>query len=179
VISVNGNTAVLCSGELVELADSVDAKLEINLFYRTHERVKAIEGILRKKGAKEVLGIEPGAQIMGTESERRKVDSEGIYKADVVLVALEDGDRTKALMESKKKVIAVDLNPLSRTARSATITIVDNVVRAVPLLLEAVDKLKSLDDEKLEGIILTFDNARNLNDSLSEIIEGLKNQGFH
>jgi 4-phosphopantoate--beta-alanine ligase len=179
VFSVNGNSAVLCPGELVELAGSVGAKLEINLFYRTRERVKAIEEILKEKGAKEVYGIESGAQIKSIESERRKVDREGIYKADVVWVALEDGDRTEALIKSKKKVIAVDLNPLSRTARAATITIVDNVVRAVPLLREAVDKLKSFDEERIREILSKFENDKNLTASLSEIIDGLKKQGFH
>lgn len=50
----------------------------------------------------------------------------------MVLVPLEDGDRTEALRRMGKTVIAIDLNPLSRTSRAANITIVDNVIRAVP-----------------------------------------------
>ena len=57
---------------------------------------------------------------------------EGIYSADVVLVPLEDGDRCEALVNMGKTVIAIDLNPLSRTARSATLTIVDELTRALP-----------------------------------------------
>ena len=41
-----------------------------------------------------------------------------------------------------KTVITIDLNPLSRTSRAANITIVDNVVRAMPSLVEAASKLK-------------------------------------
>ena len=51
---------------------------------------------------------------------------------------LEDGDRCQALVRSGKRVITVDLNPMSRTSRTATITIVDNVTRAMPVLLERV-----------------------------------------
>jgi 4-phosphopantoate--beta-alanine ligase len=55
----------------------------------------------------------------------------------VVLVPLEDGDRTEALRRLGKTVIAIDLNPLSRTAQAASITIVDNVTRAMPKLVDA------------------------------------------
>ena len=37
-------------------------------------------------------------------------------------------------------MVAVDLNPFSRTARRASITVVDNAVRAVPLLAEYARK---------------------------------------
>ena len=52
--------------------------------------------------------------------------TDGIEKADVVLVPLEDGDRCEALIALGKD-IAIDLNPLSRTSRTATVTIVDEV----------------------------------------------------
>ena len=58
--------------------------------------------------------------------------TEGIYCADVVLIPLEDGDRAEALVKVGKKVIAIDLNPLSRTAMAAHVTIVDELTRAVP-----------------------------------------------
>ena len=54
-----------------------------------------------------------------------------IEKADLVLVPLEDGDRCEALIRLGKQVIAIDLNPLSRTSRTATVTIVDEVSRAL------------------------------------------------
>jgi 4-phosphopantoate--beta-alanine ligase len=38
-------------------------------------------------------------------------------------------------MAMGKSVIVVDLNPLSRTAKMATITIVDELMRMAPLLL--------------------------------------------
>ena len=162
VISVNGNTAVLCPRDLVELADACDAKLEINLFHRSRERARKIGAILKGHGAKEVLGIEPEKEIPGIASDRRWVAEDGIYSGDVVLVPLEDGDRTEALIEAGKKVITIDLNPFSRTARAANITIVDNVIRAVPLLIKEVDNLKKEDLRVLRKLVATFDNDKNL-----------------
>ena len=48
----------------------------------------------------------------------------------MILVPLEDGDRCEALVDLGKQVLVIDLNPLSRTARKATVTIVDEVSRA-------------------------------------------------
>ncbi len=50
-------------------------------------------------GAEEVLGVGDDASCTIPElfSERRRVSCRGIYIADVVLVPLEDGDRTEAL----------------------------------------------------------------------------------
>jgi 4-phosphopantoate--beta-alanine ligase len=42
-----------------------------------------------------------------------------------------------------KTVIAIDLNPLSRTAKTASITIVDNVIRAIPNIGKWVKILKN------------------------------------
>ncbi len=168
VISVNGNTAALCPRELVELASECDAKLEVNLFYRTEERARRIAKLLSRYGARKVHGVKANARIKGLSSQRGKVDKEGIYSADVVLVPLEDGDRTAALVAMGKKVIAIDLNPLSRTAKKATITIVDNVVRAVPALIAEVRALKK------KGITksIEFDNRRNLEECLERIRKG-------
>ena len=67
-------------------------------------------------------------------------------RADVVLVPLEDGDRCEALTSLGKQVIAVDLNPLSRTSRKATVTIVDEVSRAFRRLVsELYENPKSTD----------------------------------
>jgi len=52
---------------------------------------------------------------------------------------------SQALVANGKKVITVDLNPLSRTARTSTITIVDNLVRCMPLLCDAVERGDSAD----------------------------------
>jgi 4-phosphopantoate--beta-alanine ligase len=78
------------------------------------------------------------------------VNKNGIYKADVVFVPLEDGDRTEALVKNNKKVIVVDLNPLSRSAKKATITIVDNITRAVPLLIKVIKQYKKYDKNRLK-----------------------------
>jgi 4-phosphopantoate--beta-alanine ligase len=40
-------------------------------------------------------------------------------------------------VKNGKQVITIDLNPLSRTARTAQITMVDNLTRCLPLLVEA------------------------------------------
>ena len=42
VISVNGNAAALVPKELVELSKILHAPLEVNIFYRTEERVQRI-----------------------------------------------------------------------------------------------------------------------------------------
>jgi len=164
VISVNGNVAALVPREVVELAELAGAKIEVNLFYRTPERELAIKEVLEGAGAKEVLGVgeAASARIPELGSERRRVDPRGILVADVVLVPLEDGDRTEALKKMGKEVIAIDLNPLSRTSRAASITIVDNVVRAIPNLIRETSRLKSSSRKKLRDLLLGFDNGANL-----------------
>ncbi|ACS89616.1 hypothetical protein TSIB_0551 [Thermococcus sibiricus MM 739] len=175
VVSVNGNVAALVPKETMELAKALDAKLEINLFYRTEERVKAIADELKKYDPNvELLGINPTKKIPNLESERGKVDEEGIWKADVVVVPLEDGDRTEALVAMGKFVITIDLNPLSRSARMADITIVDNIVRAYPRMTELAREMKKLSREELEKIISEYDNGQILSETLLHINSRLK-----
>ncbi|MBI2442679.1 MAG: phosphopantothenate/pantothenate synthetase [Candidatus Levybacteria bacterium] len=142
VISVNGNTAVLVPHELVHLSKLLNAPLEVNLFHTSEERLRMIKSYLEKFGAMNALLPSKKCKIAHLNSPRKYINPEGIYKADVVFVPLEDGDRTEALVKNGKKVITVDLNPLSRTAQRATVTIVDNVVRAMPLLIEEIKKQK-------------------------------------
>ncbi|EWG06933.1 MAG: hypothetical protein ASUL_07084 [Candidatus Aramenus sulfurataquae] len=168
VISVNGNMAALVPKEIVELAREVNAKVEVNLFYRSEERVKAIAEELKKNGAEKVL-TEGDATIPELFSERRKVSKEGMYSADVVLLAMEDGDRTQALVNMGKKVIAIDLNPLSRTSLSATVTIVDNVIRAFPNMIRFAREMKEVRREEIKKLIDQFDNKKNLSESLKFI----------
>ncbi|ACB39266.1 4-phosphopantoate--beta-alanine ligase [Pyrobaculum neutrophilum] len=170
VISVNGNVAALAPGDVVRLAKAVPALIEVNLFYRTREREKKIAEILRRHGAEEVLGVGEDAACTIPElfSERRRVSCRGIYTADVVLVPLEDGDRTEALRKMGKTVIAIDLNPLSRTARAASITIVDNVTRALPRLVEAVENLKK-DRSQIQDILARYNNSAVLAEALLHI----------
>ncbi len=176
VISVNGNAACLCSKDIVELANTVNAKIEINLFYRSKERINAIANLLREYNAKEIYGVneENYTIIKELSSNRRIVDKGGIYSSDLVLVPLEDGDRTEALINMNKKVIAIDLNPLSRTARFATISIIDNVIRAMPLINKYANDYRNFNRDKLETIINNFDNQKNLEKSLHYILRGLR-----
>jgi len=175
VISVNGNVAALVAKEVVKIAEELNAKIEVNLFYRSLEREKAIESILKEEGAREVLGVGEDASETIPElfSERRRVSREGIYTADVVLLGLEDGDRTEALVKMGKKVIAIDINPLSRTSMTATITIVDNIIRAMPKLLERIREYKSKSKDELKKIVENYDNKQILRESLMFIKDRL------
>ena len=171
VISVNGNVAALCPKEIVQLAKATKAKIEVNLFYYDENRKKKIVESLKKAGAKQVLGTNPRSyrRIGGLDSPRQIVDKDGIFAADVVLVPLEDGDRTEALQKIGKTVITFDLNPLSRTAQTADITIVDNVIRGMRLLLSACKKSKTAKTN--------FNNKRSLSSAVSEIKNNLKRRG--
>ncbi len=131
VISVNGNVAVLAAPEVKQLAEATEAAVEVNLFHRTEERVGKIIHLLHDAGLDSALGADPDASIPGLDHPRALCVKEGIYDADVVLVPLEDGDRAEALVKMGKVVISVDLNPLSRTSRAATVAIVDDVTRAL------------------------------------------------
>ena len=169
VISVNGNTASLVGRECVELAERIPAKIEVNLFHRTEERVRRIIEELESFGAQDVLGDRPDARIEGLDHPRGLCCREGIYGADVVLVPLEDGDRCEALVKMGKKVIAIDLNPLSRTSQRASITIVDNVVRAIPNISKWVDELRDKDMEELRDMVERWDNKESLQKTLEYI----------
>ncbi|MFB6110374.1 MAG: 4-phosphopantoate--beta-alanine ligase [Halodesulfurarchaeum sp.] len=156
VLSVNGNVAALVPDAMVKLAETVDADLEVNLFNRTPERMAAIESHLEAHGADEVKGRAADARIPGLSHERAKVDADGIYDADVVLVPLEDGDRAEALAEMGKTEIVIDLNPLSRSARTATIPVIDNILRAVPTITAHAETLDA-EDGKIAAATRDFD----------------------
>ena len=168
VISVNGNIAALCPKEIIQLAKITKSKIEVNLFYHNEDRKKKIVRRLKNVGAKQILGTNPRSnrRIIGIDSPRRIVDKDGIFAADVVLVPLEDGDRTRALKKAGKTVITFDLNPLSRTAQTADITIVDNVVRGMRLLISACKKTKTKK--------VNFNNKKALASAISEIKNNLK-----
>jgi 4-phosphopantoate--beta-alanine ligase len=157
VISVNGNVAALCPGEVVELADATGADIEVNLFNRTRERMERIADHLREHGAEAVLGLEADGRIPGLDHERAKVDADGIGSADVALVPLEDGDRAEALAAMGKTELVIDLNPLSRSARSASVPIVDNIIRAVPNITAHARDLQGTSEPELREIVAAFD----------------------
>lgn len=174
VISVNGNTAALVPDQLVALSDVTGAPLEVNLFHRSKTRVHKIIEHLKSKGAKDVLGKKGDARLE-LEHDRAIVDSEGIYKADVVLVPLEDGDRCEALVNMGKTVITIDLNPMSRTSMTATVTIVDNINRAIANMVQFARDMKQEDREVLQKVVDSYDNNKALSSALYEISERLKN----
>ncbi len=176
IISVNGNMAALCPKEIVQLSEQTGALLEINLFYRSEERIKAITSVLENAGAKTILGVEPEyyETIEELSHLRRIVDLRGIYSADLVLVPLEDGDRTMALRRAGKKVITIDLNPLSRTSLWSNVSIVNNVIRAVPEMIEESLRLKEKDTDELKELINDFDNYKSLQETLNFMSSRLK-----
>jgi 4-phosphopantoate--beta-alanine ligase len=176
IISVNGNFAVLCSTDIVKLSRLIPANIEVNLFHRSSERERLIKQELENLGAEKVLGSfsDESAIVPRLTSSRKFVRSNGIYKADVVMLSLEDGDRTQALVEMGKKVIAIDINPISRTAKTADITIVDNVTRVMPIMISTLTALKQTNDMGyMRNIMTDFNNKTNLVNSLKAILSGL------
>jgi 4-phosphopantoate--beta-alanine ligase len=184
IISVNGNTVVLAGKSLIRVAAVLNCPIEVNIYYRTEERISKLNSFLEKQKeivsqeknpdnwigdwnsavkSVEILGKEGDGRIQGLEGPRSICSSQGIEKADVILVPLEDGDRCEALVNLGKQVLVVDLNPLSRTAKMATITIVDEISRAAELLLEyAINKEEKSAKWNNQGI---------LNDALKIIAE--------
>lgn len=159
VISVNGNACALAAAELAALADVCGAQLEVNIFHTSAERERAIRAMLMEAGAREVLLPPRTHALEHLEHNRRWVHPDGIHRADVVCVPLEDGDRCQALIQNGKRVVTIDLNPLSRTARTATITIVDNLTRCAPLMLERARELCQETPGNLHALIHSWDNA--------------------
>ncbi|MFW6449108.1 MAG: 4-phosphopantoate--beta-alanine ligase [Halobacteriota archaeon] len=160
VVSVNGNLAALAPAATVELAAAVDARLEVNLFHRSDTRVRAIAGHLREHGADDVLGTGAEARIPDLAHDRATVHEDGIYDADVVLIPLEDGDRAEALDAMGKTEVVIDLNPLSRSARTADVPIIDNVLRALPAMTAAARELADEPRSSLQGLVEGFDADR-------------------
>ena len=174
VISVNGNAAALAGKEMLELGEITGAVMEVNLFHRTEERVLLITEYLESLGGEGVLGPNPDARIPGLEHSRAFCHTDGIYSADVVLVPLEDGDRAEALKRMGKTVITVDLNPMSRTAKTADVTIVNNIIRAVPEMVSMAMNLKPLPKSELMPFIEPYDNEKCRNASLREMFRRLE-----
>jgi 4-phosphopantoate--beta-alanine ligase len=164
VISVNGNTAALAANQIAELQHSSGALVEVNLFHRTEDRVRLIEALLRDAGADVFSG--PAERLLPLPHDRAWCRRDGMYAADVVLVPLEDGDRCEALVAMEKQVIAIDLNPLSRTARTATLTIVDEVTRALPVIAGAC---KDLSQRDIRHLLQTLNNHYLLSEAIREM----------
>ena len=115
VLSVNGNVVALAGDEMLQLAHLLDCPVEVNIFYRTPERMSALLSDLDERNNRlglnvEILGANPDAKIPGLKGPRAKCESKGILQSDVLLVPLEDGDRCQALVALGKTVIVVDLH---------------------------------------------------------------------
>lgn len=185
VMSVNGNVAALAVEQVVALQERVHqlrasrgAKepafiVEVNLFHRTEDRVKAISKVLRDAGAVGVLGEQPNARVPGLDHARALCAKSGVASADVVLIPLEDGDRAEALRAWGKHVIAIDLNPLARTSRAAHVTLVDELTRALPAVGEAAGELERRSNRTLASLINGWDNAAMLRRVLARISDRL------
>ena len=187
VISVNGNTVLLAGRGALRLAAFLGCPIEVNLYYRTPERVSGLLSLLEEQRVSileeaeptgfegdwrasvrsvPLLGGSPDFKIEGLEGPRSHCTEEGIGSADSILVPLEDGDRCEALVNLNKEVIVIDLNPLSRSSRMATVTIVDEVSRAFDgMLANLLSESNSVPSE--------WDNASSIIDSLNEIKEFL------
>lgn len=164
VISVNGNTAALAAEEISVLQKACGARVEVNLFHRTEKRVEMIENLLRDSGVDVFTGV--AERLLPLSHDRAWCRKEGMFAADVVLVPLEDGDRCEALVGMGKSVIAIDLNPLSRTARSASITIVDELTRALPQISRACGEISQTEQEQL---LRSVDNHYLLSEAIREM----------
>jgi len=145
VLSLNGNAIALAGQDFLTIASQLGCPVEINIFYRTPERMGVLLGHLKMLNTKlgldvEILGGIPDARIPGLEGPRGACQSDGIFEADTILVPLEDGDRCEALVAMGKEVLVIDLNPLSRSSSRGTVGIVDEVTRVAKNLIQMIPK---------------------------------------
>ena len=186
VISLNGNVMALAAKPLLRCAAVIGANVEVNIFYRTPERMKVLMEYLKIAHAEvanhtppefdavvwqkmvsgvRLLGDSSDGRIPGLEGPRANCHSDGILASDVILVPLEDGDRCEALVEMGKDVIVVDLNPLSRSSKMAKVTVVDELCRfAENLYVLCLDPFEPNNN---------WDNTKILQTALETIIAGV------
>ncbi len=174
VISVNGNVAALVPNELVQIANLLKAPLEVNIFHTESGREEKIRQHLLKHGAEQVLMPTTEVKLAYIDSNRKYVHPDGIFAADVVFVPLEDGDRCEALRKMGKDVVTIDLNPMSRTAQMASVTIVDNVIRTLPILCEEIEKMPKYTD--MQSILDQYHNKTILSQALQHIRRGANDE---
>jgi 4-phosphopantoate--beta-alanine ligase len=74
-----------------------------------------------------------------------------------------------------KKVITVDLNPLSRTSRFASVSIVDDIERAMGNIIAIIKEMKN-GKADLTALFDEYDNRTNLRDCVKEIVARLKEE---
>ena len=139
------------------------------------ERMDTIIRFMEDEGAKNVLGREPDARIPGLSSERALCTEEGIFNSDVILVPIEDGDRAEALVKMGKVVISIDLNPISRTSKTATVSISDDISRALENIRRFAIDLKK-NPERIVEVLDAYDNSRTRREMIETICYALKNE---
>jgi 4-phosphopantoate--beta-alanine ligase len=162
-VSVNGNVAALAAPELAEL-QRVNPRigLEVNLFHQSDERLRLIEAELDRFGLRVTRAPRVGEPCVDIDlgHARGRMNPDGLGSADLVLIALEDGDRCEALVRRGCLVVAIDLNPLSRTAQTANVSIVDEVTRALSCLSAKQELDLKANPRELELRIEQYDNRR-------------------
>jgi 4-phosphopantoate--beta-alanine ligase len=181
VISVNGNTVALAGPQLIVCAAVLNCPVEVNIYYRTPERMEALLSALNTQQEEaaelypelaneiaevQILGADPDGRIPNLGGPRANCHTNGILTADTILVPLEDGDRCEALIAMGKTVCVIDLNPLSRTAMTASITIVDELTRCVPILLEQLMGGSTSYD-------VNWNNQQNLEEAVAVMLRAL------
>ena len=125
-----------------------------------------------------IFPLVPGAGIYYTayyflRNDRALCTREGIWSSDVILVPIEDGDRAQALIAMGKKVISIDINPLSRTSRVATVPICDEISRATANILRFVEEMRDDRSARLK-MLDGFSNRECLRATVDSICGSLK-----
>lgn len=172
VVCVNGNAAALDAKNLLALGERIPAKVEVNIFHRTEARMNLLIDYLESQGGRNILGRDPDSRIPGLTSDRALCTGEGIFDCDVIVVPIEDGDRAEALVAMGKVVISIDLNPLSRTSKTASVSISDEMTRALENIMRFIDELRG-DDEGIDRTISEYDNRANRMAMIDSICESL------
>ncbi len=168
VVCMNGNSIALDPKGMIELAHAVPAKMEVNIFHRTEERMEKLISYMESQGASDVLGRNPDARIPGLNHARALCINEGVFTSDVIVVPIEDGDRAEALVGMGKVVISIDLNPLSRTSKTATVPISDEISRALANIRESVEELRG-NTAEIERITSSYSGEKTRRDTINHI----------
>ena len=159
VLSVNGNVAALASPLVARLQRARPGLgVEVNLFHRSPKRVQRVLAVLQSAGVRDVLGTgRATTRIPNLPSDRARVDPKGIAIADLCVIPLEDGDRADALKALGKRVVSIDLNPLSRTSRVSDLPIIDELSRALAEIARQLPRTRAL---SRPGVFPAFDAER-------------------
>ena len=160
IVCMNGNSIALDPKGLMALSEAVPARMEALISY------------MESQGARGVLGREPDARIPGLTSDRALCSKAGVYDSDVILVPIEDGDRAEALIAMGKTVISIDLNPLSRTSKAASVPISDEITRALANITMFVRELKGKDAE-IDAVIASYSSKETRRQTIECICDSL------